>query len=291
MMEEYYAKSFNMFLKKSNQRSENIKTLKSHLPSVVQRIVSSFDIKRRSQFNILSVGSGSGEIDIEIVNIIQCESQNQQQLSHIGIFNRAIEPNQCLCKAYTENIAKLDDVCSTTYEIRQQTFWEYQESRDEGASFDIIHFIHSLYYVDIEQAVLYCLKTQLAEKGYLICLMSDDESLISRVRKKVGQLSCTKMSPDQLSQYSEQLIRTAEKCGWKYEIHSAELFIDITEVFIADSIDGNLLLDFLTNVENFRKSVNKHVLEETLAFIKQLAIVKDGKRFGEKNESLIFIYK
>jgi histamine N-methyltransferase len=291
-MEEHFAKSFNMFLKKSNQHSENVKTLKRHLPSVVQRIMYSFDIKRGSQFNILSVGSGSGEIDIEIVNIIQCESQNHQQLSHIGIFNRAIEPNQCLCKAYTENIAKLDDGFSTTYEIKQQTFREYQESKDEGASFDIIHFIHSLYYVNIEQTVLYCLKTQLAEKGYLICLTTDDESLNSRVKKKVGELSCTKMCPvDQLSQYSEQLIRTAEKCGWKYEIHSAELFIDLTEVFIADSIDGNLLLDFLTNVENFRKSVNKHVLEETLAFIKQLAIVKDGKCFGEKNESLVFIYK
>ncbi|CAB3999132.1 Hypothetical predicted protein [Paramuricea clavata] len=285
---ERFLKSFNVFKTKSNQHYENVKTFQRCLPSVVQKIMSSFDIQQRSQFSILSVGSGTGEVDIEIVNIVRQELQKQQQWSHISIFNRAIEPNLQSSNKYKENIAKFGDVVSSRYEVRQQTFQEYQESKEDPVSFDIVHFMHSLYYVDLEQTVLYCLENQLTEMGCLVCLMNDNESICNTVLMKQDELS-NKAST--LAQTSEELIKMAEKCGWKHEINCQKLFVDVTEVLNADSVEGNLLLDFLTNTENFRKSANNHVLEVTLEFIEQLAIAKDGKYLGEIKESLVFIYK
>ena len=62
-------------------------------------------------------------------------------------------------------------------------------------------------------------------------------------------------------------------------------------MFDPRSTEGNLLLDFLTHTVNFRETADKQVVEETLDVIKDLTIVKDEKRFGEKKDSLVVIYK
>ena len=295
MSEGHFLKSFNVFLEKSNQHYENTRTIQRYFPSVIQRRMSSFDLKQRSVFNILSVGSGTGEMDFEIVNIVQKELQNHQQWSKMSIFNRALEPDLCSSNGYKENIAKLGDIfASTFFEVRQQTFAEYQGSEEKAVSFDIVHFIHSLYHVDLEKAVLHCLEKQLNENGCLVCLTSDNENPIMKVRTNLTVLAPNDPSflqDNTLVHITEKLIEIAEKCGWKHEIYSRELLIDITEVFDAESVKGNLLLDFITNIENFRKSVTKYVLEETLALMEQLMIVKDGKRFAKKKDSLALIYK
>ena len=89
----------------------------------------------------------------------------------------------------------------------------------------------------------------------------------------------------------EKLIQIANENGWKHEVYTIEYPIDVTEVFDAQSTEGNLLLDFLTHKVNFRETADKQLVEETLALIKDLSAVKDGKRFGEKKESLVVLYK
>ena len=79
--------------------------------------------------------------------------------------------------------------------------------------------------------------------------------------------------------------------GWKHEVYNNEYSIDVTDVFDEVSREGNLLLDFLTYSKNFRKTADKQLVKETLALMKDLSTVKDGKRLGEKKESLILIYK
>ena len=47
----------------------------------------------------------------------------------------------------------------------------------------------------------------------------------------------------------------------------------------------------LTYTVNFRETADKQLVEETLVLIKYLTTVKDGKRFGEKKDFLVVIYK
>ena len=63
-------------------------------------------------------------------------------------------------------------------------------------------------------------------------------------------------------------------------------------MFDEKSTEGNLLLDFLTHTVNFRETADKQLVEKTLALIKGLTTVKDGKRLGEKrNRFFSFISK
>lgn len=295
MSSSHFARSFGIYLKKSNQHAENARTLQNYLPQVVQRIMSSVDVEERSPLNILSVGSGAGGIDIEIVNIIQKELMQKREWKHTGIFNRALEPDESSYQEYKEKIAKVCQVTSPKYEIIQQTFEEYLKSNEDSMLFDIVHFIHSLYYVDLEQTVICCAENLLAEKGHLVCLLGDSDSipckLMSIMRQRNHNNAMTDLTESISIELSEELVKVAKKHGLKHEIYRSGLSLDVSEVFNEKSEDGNLLLDFLTNTENYRMTVNHEDLKETLAMIEGMTFVKDGKRLGDIKESLLFIYK
>ena len=65
----------------------------------------------------------------------------------------------------------------------------------------------------------------------------------------------------------------------------------MTDVFDAESTEGNLLLDFLTHKKNFRDTADKQVVKETLALIKDLSTVRDKRNSGKLVKFLIFIKK
>ena len=85
--------SLNMFIAKSGQRMKNFEILRRHIPPLIQTASLSC-CQQRSSFNILSIGSGTGEMDMEIMKIIEKELKKSDQGRHMKIFNRAIEPNE-----------------------------------------------------------------------------------------------------------------------------------------------------------------------------------------------------
>ena len=271
------------------------KILRRHIPPLIQTASLSC-CQQRSSFNILSVGSGTGEMDMEIMKIIEKELQKSDQGRRMKIFNRAIEPNKCSCslyKAVIENLpSPLDSEC-TEFEICQQTFQEYKDSQqhqENTVKFDMVHFIHSFYHVDIEQAMMHCFERELTEQGVLVCLISGQD-LIYWVKSKQNSQWHGREKDSEKYETAEEIINIAKSNGWKHEIYSQEYDIDVTDVFDEKSTEGNLLLDFLIHTVNFRETADKQLVEDTLVLIKKLTTIKDGKRFGDKKESLIIIYK
>ena len=121
-------------------------------------------------------------MDMEIMKIVEEELQKSDQARHMKIFNRAIEPNEYSCGLYKEAIENLPNTLNdyqTEFEICQQTFQGYKESqrRQEASTvkFDMVHFIHSIYYVDIKQALMHCFEKELSEQGVLVCLIEGQD--------------------------------------------------------------------------------------------------------------------
>ena len=156
--------------------------------------------------------------------------------------------------------------------------------------FDMVHFIHSIYHVDIKEALMHCFEKELSEQGVLVCLITDQDLIYCTLRQN-GQWHDGREKDSEKYETAEEIINIAKSNGWEYEIYSQEYSIDVTDVFEEKSIEGNLLLDFLTHTVNFRETADKQLVEETLALIKEVITVKDGKRFGDEKESLIIIYK
>ena len=175
---DHYVKSLTGFITKSGERSKNFELLEEHIPPLVQRSLGMG--QQRSRLNILSVGSGSGEKDVDILKIVKQELQKSEHGRDMKIFNRAIEPNEYSCGLYKAAIGSLPsplDDQRTEFEICQQRFEEYKESQQESVRFDLVHFIHSIYHVDMEEALLHCFEKELNALGIFVCVVSGHQDL------------------------------------------------------------------------------------------------------------------
>ena len=285
---EHYVNSLEVYNAKCGQRRKIIELLQDHLPELIQRTAERTLYKQRPEcFNILSVGSGPGKTDLEALQ----ELYKREHGSQIKLLNRAIEPNEYSCVVYKAAIENLPTPLNdhlTEIEICQQTFQEYVEGQKEPIKkFHIVHFLHSLYYIDFEQALTHCFENELCDNGAVVCVIDGKDLLycISKLRKRrqgIVSENCER---------SEKIIKIANDNGWKHEIYSQEYSIDVTDVFDEKSSEGNLLLDFFTHTLNFRETADKQLLEDLLALIKDNATLKNGKLLGDKSESLILLYK
>ena len=153
---EHYFKSLNVLKEKSDNFVRTIEIVRNHMASVLQRLT-----QNQSCFNILSVGSGTGEVDMEILKVMKEELQRTQGRDQIKIYNRAIEPSEYACDLYKSAVKRVNDQ-QIDFDVRCQTFQEYKErgpeKPEECNKFDVIHFMHSIYYVDIEEALSHCIE-------------------------------------------------------------------------------------------------------------------------------------
>lgn len=153
-----------------------------------------------------------------------------------------------------------------------------------------MHFIHGIYHVDIKDALVYCFEEELHDHGILVCILSGHDLMYSITLKQNTKWH-GKRKDKGIYDTAEKITRAADDNGWKYDIHTQEYSIDVTEVFDENSTNGNLLLDFLTHTENFRETADKQLVKETLELIEDLTTVSNGKCLGKKRDSLVFIHK
>lgn len=231
------------------------------MPSMIQTLLHSE--QDRTSFNILSVGSGTGDMDLEILKIVKEKLQRSQDCHQLKIFNRAIEINKYPCDLYKAVIKNLNDE-QAVFDVRHQSFEEYaKEFTMAQPKFDIIHFIHSIYFVDIEAVLKHCIENELQDNGRLVFIVAGPPAgpdLICSVQEK-QRLPDWHGTPDEknpeIRETAEKMFEIVEKYGWKHEVHTHEYSIDVSEIFDPQSTEGNLLLDFITHTENFRDTADK----------------------------------
>ena len=95
---EYYYKSLDVMRNKTGEFFKIVEIMRDHTPSMIQKVLQSE--QDRTSFKILSVGSGTGDMDLEILKIVKEELQRSQGFHQMKIFNRAIEINKYPCDLY-----------------------------------------------------------------------------------------------------------------------------------------------------------------------------------------------
>ena len=286
----HYIDSFKLFETKSNQLRKTEEILRERLPSLVPR-----RLHDSQQLNILSVGSGNGEKDFLALKVIRESLRSNDNGTEVKIFNRGIEPNTYFCDLYNEAIENMltpSDDQATKFEICEQSFQEYSQHTEKyPVKFDVVHFIHSIYYLDMEEALCHCFEKELGENGVFVCIVSGLDLINLVLAKQPTNGYGQKDGAIENLEKAGQLVEIAKSKGWKHEVYMNEYSIDVTEVFDPKSTEGNLLLDFLTHTINFRETAEKQVVEETLPVVRDHTVFKDGKRLGKKKDWLIALYK
>ena len=104
------------------------------------------------------------------------------------IFNRAIEINKYPCDLYKAAIKNFNDQ-QADLDLRHQSFEEYaEEFTMEQPKFGVIHFIHSIYYVDIEAVLKHCIENELQDNGRLVSQWRDRTLFLPSQRSNAFQI-------------------------------------------------------------------------------------------------------
>ena len=290
---EAYSRSFQCFLDSTYQREAISKCIEEHIVPVIKtgvcKLLEEHSVNK-SPFRVLSVGSGEGGNDINLLDALSKIPPNVGEA--ISMVNRVVEQNADTLAAFRAKAPNLREHfkgrVNVDFEWIPITFQEYSsQKKADDVKFDVVHFIHSIYYLGVEDVLVHCYEKELGRQGMIISITESEASPICKYAEKFGDRLINSMSRN------NNVVDVARKKGWKYFVCSGDFKrLDITSIFNSSSLEGNSLLDFLTYRKDFRQNENSETVEKMLKFWEeQSSINEQGKRVVELGDNAVIIVK
>ncbi|XP_044294320.1 carnosine N-methyltransferase 2-like [Varanus komodoensis] len=278
---EEYTKAFKSFLNTSTEHQCMEQFNKEELPNIVASLGNG-----RSTINVLGVGSGTGEQDLNMIRLIQAK--------HPGILinNEVIEPNPQHILTYKDAVRNSSDLKNVSFTWHQLTSMEYEKqarAQNIQKKFDFIHLIQMLYRVeDIVSTVRFFHSCLDSYAKLLIIIISGNSGWASIWRKYRHCLPPTDSGHYITSDDIEPILKDM---GLNYQVYNFPSTWDITECFIDGDTIGGHTLDFLTGTKDFMNTAPhdlKQCLRQALCQ-PECSTKKDGRIVFRNDLSMIVI--
>ncbi|XP_058049762.1 histamine N-methyltransferase [Ahaetulla prasina] len=255
----HYVETFQVFLQKSTEHQCMLDFIHKKLPQLISSISNG-----KTEINVLSVGGGSGEIDLEILARLQSEYPG------VVIHTDVIEPNAEQMNSYKERVAKASDFKNVKFTWHKETSLEYENrimDSKEMRKWNFIHMIQMLYYVKDMPATIRFFHSLLAPRAKLFIILVSGRSGWAKLWRKYGP----RLPPNDLCLYicSADVEEMLDGSGLKYQSYDLPSHMDITDCFSEGSKTGELLLDFLTETCNFSKTAPLDLKNELIEDLKK----------------------
>ena len=168
----------------------------------------------------------------------------------------------------------------------QSTFQEYQTNHThEPNQIQLIHFVGSIYYVDPEEALRYCLEKELASNGVILVTCLAEDSCLVHYERQFHDTGVAPFPPGYLVFTINRIREIAQKNNWRHEYFEASWYQDISVFNSPDSRESKLLIDFVTHTVKFESVRGKELSERVRQFMIASSQLKpDGKRVIEDNK-------
>ncbi|XP_014796603.1 PREDICTED: histamine N-methyltransferase-like [Calidris pugnax] len=276
-----YLQAFRLFLAKSTEHQSMQEFVERQLPAVIDSIGNG-----KSTINILSIGGGSGEIDLLIISKVQARYPG------VTINNEVVEPSADQISKYKERVAKTSNLENVKFTWHEETAYEFESrmnAEKKPKKWDFIHMIQMLYYVkDIPATVRYFHSLLETQAKLLIILVSGTSGWETLWKKygssfPLGDLCCYVSSAD--------MKKILDSVGLKYQLHDVPSHMDITSCFIEGDKDGELLLDFLTETYKFSKTAPPELKRQVMEELRkpQCSEERDGKVVFNNNLGVLVV--
>ena len=290
--EDTYLTSWNLYLKKSTY-TEAMTDFVEGVASHVTTMITKDDIKGGPGFRVLGVGSGKGQTDLTILTAVG-KVLGSLQTKKPAIHSVIVEPNTDMISEFKTSVSPvppfLADLADVSFEWHEMTLQRFIESFPKIESFDMIHFVASLYYMDAKTALKTCYQ-KLANGGAMFCTVVPEESFFPKISRKLH----TKVDLGAAQKlYTEvDLVDIAEGNSWKYEkLRKSHYPCDISSCFDESSKEGSILLDFLTHQQDFRATADKTVYKEVMEFLNEESRTdENGRILIEPQMTAVVFYK
>lgn len=276
-----YLQAFEVFLQRSTEHQCMQEFIGKKFPNIVSGVGHG-----KASINVLGVGSGAGEIDLQMLSHIQAKNPG------VTINNDVVEPSSEQILKYKELVAKTSNLKNVNFTWHNKTSAEFEsemKGKHEQKKYDFIHMIQMLYYVKDASQTLEFFSSCLAPNGKLLVIIVSGSSGWDTLWKKHSQhLAVCDMS---LLISSWDIKNHLDAQGVKYEHYDLPSNMDISECFIQGNRNGELLMDFLTETDQFCKTAPPELVTEILNDLKLpgCSHKKDGKVLFNNNLAAIVI--
>lgn len=245
LSDERYHATHERFEAASNQRALILEWLAA--------LAKKQSLRARSSTEMLSVGCGGGVMDRRVARVF---ADHVDALSLVGV-----DPNPEHTQAFEHQLS------GEGFDV--QVFTSRFEDFQSDRNYDLIHFIHCLYYFEHIEPELRKAVDLLAPDGTLVVLQAPNEALnhlADRVWKKQFERSAW---------YSDDVIAALERMDVELQVQRIDADVDVTECFENDSERGCEILDFIVQAETRKLS---HAFRTSLLESLRAICREQGKR-------------
>ncbi|XP_018537518.1 histamine N-methyltransferase-like isoform X1 [Lates calcarifer] len=281
-----YQKSFQLFLERSSEHQCMQDFIHNKLPDILASIGNG-----KSHLNVIGVGSGAGEIDLEILS--------ELHMKHPGVTvdNEVVEPSSQQLHNYrgtafivlVSQKPGLDYIKFTWNKMTASGFEEHWKVKNMTKKADFIHMIQMLYYVKDPGATINFFQSLLDKNGKLLIILVSGESGWGKLwRTYRNQLCNTEISQCVTTGDIKSFLDSRGVSYQSYELLSQ---MDITECFTEGDEKGELLLDFLTEVLDFSKTASPELKAGVMELLRHpdCSVESNGKVIFNNNLGVIVI--
>ncbi|XP_076858350.1 histamine N-methyltransferase-like isoform X2 [Brachyhypopomus gauderio] len=262
-----YLEAFDECLKNSTEHQCMITFIQGPLQDALTSIG-----EGKTSLNVMGVGSGLGQIDLEIIR--------QLRLLHpkAKVDNEVVEPSSDMLDKYKDLVSKtsdLDHVTFTWNNMKTSEFEKAWKERNPDKKMDFIHMIQMLYYVEDSDATLLFFRSLLRKNGKLLIILLPGDTFDTMLWETYGAHFCKSGMNQFLT--AKDVKNFMDTKGISYQSYSLPSYMDVTSCFIPGDVKGELLLDSMTEVQNFSKNASPELMEGVLKLLRDYIKQEDGK--------------
>ncbi|XP_030614540.1 histamine N-methyltransferase isoform X1 [Archocentrus centrarchus] len=276
-----YQKSFQIFLERSSEHQCMRDFIHNKLPDILASIGDG-----KSHLNIIGVGSGAGEIDLEML------SELHKKHPEVTVDNEVVEPSCQQINNYKVLVSQKPDLDYVKFHWNTMTASEFEEhwkAEKITKKVDFIHMIQMLYYVKDPEATVRFFQSLLGKNGKLLIILVSGESGWG----KLWRTYKTELCNPEISQCvtTGDIKSFLDSKGMSYQSYELPSQMDITECFTEGDEKGELLLDFLTEVLDFSNTASPELRAGVLEMLRHpdCSVESNGKVIFNNNLEAIIL--
>ncbi|KAF7700940.1 hypothetical protein HF521_002105 [Silurus meridionalis] len=269
---ENYLKSFEMLVANSREHQCMIEFIHTVLPDILARIGAG-----KNTLNMMGLGSGSGEIDLEILKVLHEKHPDAK------IEVEVVEPSYAMLNKYKTSLSKMPGFDYATFSWNEMTAKDFENKlmkENSDKKMHLINMIQMLYYVKDPEATLSFYQSLLHKGGKVLVILLTDESAWARLTKTFQNQLYKDGIVDTLTSGDIKSFLDSKKIP--YQNYKLQSLLDITQCFIPGNEKGEQLLSSLTEIIDFGKNAPPELKKEVLDFL------KNPENYQEVNNRILF---
>ncbi|KAK2823151.1 hypothetical protein Q7C36_019751 [Tachysurus vachellii] len=269
LLDDYseYLLNFEVLLANSAEHQCLKDFIHTTLPDILASIGSG-----ESTLNVMGVGTGPGEIDLEILKLLHEIHPDAK------VENEVVEPSDVMIKKHKALLSKTPGLDYVNFTFNEMTAVEFEnewKTRNSEKKMHFISMIQMLYYVEDPEATLSFYRSLLHKDGKVLIILLAGECAWIRLTEVFEDQMYKQGTVQNLSTSRIKSFLDSKKITYKnYKLQS---MLDITECFIPGDKKGDRLLDFLTEVIEFRKTASPEQKEKVMKFLKLNSQTVNGR--------------